>query len=75
MQQSVVEMDTLVLDGRKKLNMTCVETVDGFSEQNIKLTVKGNKVGIFGENIKITIFLVKSNMDFELKTTIIIKRK
>ncbi len=56
MQQSVVETDNLVLDGRNKLTMTCVEAVDAFSEQTLKLTVKGNKVTIFGENIKITAY-------------------
>ncbi len=56
MQQSVIETDSLVLEGRKKLSMTCVEAVDGFSEQSLKLTVKGNKVAVFGENIKITAY-------------------
>lgn len=56
MQQNVIETDSLVLDGRKKLSMTCVDTVDGFSEQSLKLTVKGNKVLVSGENIKITSF-------------------
>lgn len=56
MQQNVIEIDTLVLDGRKKLTMSCVETVDGFSEQSLKITVKGNKVFIIGNGIKITSF-------------------
>jgi len=56
MQQNVIESDCLTLENRKKLSMTCVEAVDGFSEQNIKLTVKGNKVSIFGENLKITAY-------------------
>ena len=56
MQQNVIDIDSLVLDGRKKLNMTGVEMVDGFSEQSLRLTVKGNKVLITGENIKITSF-------------------
>lgn len=56
MQNNVIETDKLNLDGRKKLSMTGVETVDGFSEQCVKLTVSGNKVLIGGENIKITAF-------------------
>lgn len=36
--------------------MTGVETVDGFSEQSLKLTVNGNKVTVNGNGIKITAF-------------------
>lgn len=56
MQQTQSQIDQLSLEGRKRLSMTCVETVDGFSEQRLKLTVNGNKVQITGENIKITAF-------------------
>lgn len=56
MQQTQSQTDQLSLEGRKRLSMTCVETVDGFSEQRLKLTVNGNKVQITGENIKITAF-------------------
>ena len=56
MQQNSIETDSLVLDGRKKLSMTCVEAVDGFTEQSLKITVKGNKVNILGSNIKISSF-------------------
>ncbi len=49
-----VELDKVLLEGRKKLSMTGVDTVDGFSEQFLNLTVAGNKVKITGENIKIT---------------------
>ncbi len=56
MQQIVKEMDKLILEGRKSLQMTGVETVDGFSEQSLKLTVGGCKTQILGENIKITSF-------------------
>ena len=55
-QQSAIEAEKLILEARKKLSMTGVETVDGFSEQSLKLTVSGNKVIICGENIKITAF-------------------
>lgn len=54
--QSQTEQDQLVLDGRKRLQMTCVEGVEGFTEQSLKLIVKGNRVQILGENIKITAF-------------------
>ncbi|MBE5750592.1 MAG: hypothetical protein E7346_06990 [Clostridiales bacterium] len=53
-QQSVSELDKLCLDGRKRLSMSGVETVDSFSDQMLKLTVSANKVIIVGENIKIT---------------------
>ncbi len=56
MQQTQAQTDQLSLEGRKRLSMTCVETVDGFSEQSLKLTVNGNKVQITGDNIKITAF-------------------
>ena len=56
MSQNQVEMDKLTLDGRKLLSMSGVQSVDGFSEQFLSLTVSGNKVKISGENIKISAF-------------------
>lgn len=56
MSQSSLEIDKLVLDGRKRLTMSGVDSVDGFSEQTLKLSVSGNKVVVCGENIKITAF-------------------
>lgn len=50
------DVDTLTLDGRKRLSMTGVEAVDGFSESSLKLSVNGSKVLITGENIKISSF-------------------
>ena len=50
------DLEKAVIEGRKKLSMTKVETVDGFTEQSLKLTVAGSKVFIVGENIKITAF-------------------
>ncbi len=44
----------LELENRKKLVMSNVEAVDGFTSQSLRLTVSGEKVEIFGENIKIT---------------------
>ena len=56
MHNNVIEQDKLILEGRKNFSMTGVQTVDGFSEQCLKLTVSGNKVIVTGENIKITAF-------------------
>lgn len=50
------ENDKLELLGRKRLSMSGVESVDGFTEQTLNLTVAGNKVKISGEGIKITAF-------------------
>ena len=56
MNQSQFELDKLSLEGRKLLTMTGVQSVDGFSEQFLSLTISGNKVKILGENIKISAF-------------------
>lgn len=48
--------DRLEIVGRKRLAMSGVEAVDGFSEQALYLTVSGVKVKITGEKIKITAF-------------------
>ena len=54
--QEKIENITLTLESRKKLSMTGVESVDGFAEQNICLTVSGEKVKILGEKLKIINF-------------------
>lgn len=51
-----IELEKLLLEGRKRLQMTAVEAVEGFSEQSLKLLVKGNRVTITGSGIKITAF-------------------
>ncbi len=56
MQQNNVVEQKLILEANKNLSMTGVETVDGFTEQSLKLTVAGSKMFIVGENIKITAF-------------------
>lgn len=56
MQQNATVTENLTLDGRKRLSLTGVESVDGFNEQCLKLTVMGSKLYIVGENIKITAF-------------------
>ncbi len=55
-QENVISQEKLVLDARKNISLSCVETVDGFNEQMLKLTVNGSKVQILGDNIKITAF-------------------
>lgn len=54
--QNQIETDKLVLDGRKKLSMTGVESVNSFSDNFLKLTVAGKTVSVTGENIKIDVF-------------------
>lgn len=54
MQEQNNNLERLCLEGKKRLSMTGVESVDGFSEQYLKLTVGKNKVFVSGENIKIT---------------------
>ncbi len=54
MSQTPIEIEKIVLDARKRLTMTGVSSVDGFSEQVLNLTVSGSKVRVTGENIKIT---------------------
>lgn len=54
--QNQENADRLELVGRKRLAMSGVETVDGFSEQTLNITVSGVKVKITGEKIKITAY-------------------
>lgn len=51
-----MEVEKLCLESRKVLNLTAVQTVDGFTDECLKLTVNGKKVIISGEGIKITAF-------------------
>ena len=55
-QQNFNVQEKLELDSRKHLFLSGVETVDGFNEQALKLTINGSKVQISGNNIKITAF-------------------
>ena len=50
---NVVENDRLVLENRRKLNMTNVTSVDSYSEQTLKLSVRESKVVVSGEKLKI----------------------
>ena len=55
-QENTTAQEKLVLDARKSLSLNGVETVDGFNEQMLKLTINGSKMQILGENIKINSF-------------------
>ena len=50
------DCEKLLIEGRKRLQMSAVDAVEGFSEQTLKLVVKGSRVVISGKNIKITAF-------------------
>ncbi len=50
------ELQVLTLEGQKRLTMTGVESVDGFSEQSLKLSISGKRVLITGNHIKISSF-------------------
>ena len=56
MSNNQVEVDKVLIEGRKKLTMTGVDSVDAFTDQVLNLTVSGSKVKISGENIKITAY-------------------
>lgn len=47
------EPNKLILEERKRLNMTGVESVDSFTDTIIKLTVGGSQAQIGGERLKI----------------------
>ena len=55
-QENTNSREKLVIEARKLLSLSGVETVDGFNEQMLKLTVNGTKMQILGENIKINSF-------------------
>ncbi len=46
----------LTIEQRTKITMTCVESVDAFSETRITLTVGGQRVTIDGNRLKILAF-------------------
>ena len=51
-----INNDKLVIDGGKRLSLTNVEAVNGFSDTFLNLTVSGKVLKILGNNIKITSF-------------------
>ncbi len=48
---------TMVVEEQKRLTLTKVSSVDAFTEQKIRLTVKTGKVLIVGEGLKINGFM------------------
>ncbi len=46
----------LTIEQQKKITMTGVDSVDGFSESEIKLTVNGKRVTISGAGLKVLAF-------------------
>jgi len=46
----------LTLDGRKKLTITSVDEVLGFSDKELKLSVSGSRLTVLGNDIKISAF-------------------
>ncbi len=54
--QENVNVEKIVIEGRKKLSVSNVESVDGFTSQWLRLTIGGQTLLITGENIKITAF-------------------
>lgn len=57
MNEALKSVETkLALEEQKRLCMTNVNSVDGFGDEFIKLTVNNKKVLIKGKNLKITQF-------------------
>ncbi|MBR5191997.1 MAG: YabP/YqfC family sporulation protein [Clostridia bacterium] len=54
--QENINVEKVLIEGRKKLSVSNVESVDGFTSQWLKLTVSGSTLLVTGENIKITAF-------------------
>lgn len=48
--------ESLMIEEQKRIKLNFVESVDGFSEELLRLTVKGKKVIIKGEKIRINQF-------------------
>lgn len=46
----------LTVEGQKKISLTGVESVDAFSETEIRLTVAGRKMRITGSRFKVQAF-------------------
>lgn len=46
--------ERLVLESRKRLNLTAVDAVNGFTDTCLNLTIAGKTLKILGLNLKIT---------------------
>lgn len=62
--QDFVGVEQLSLECQKRLVLTQVTSVDGFTSDNLKITVNSKTVVISGSNIKITSFN-KATGDFK----------
>lgn len=47
---------TVMIEGQKKISLTGVESVDGFTAQQIALTLTGGRAHITGDELKIAGF-------------------
>lgn len=56
MQEKIIKNSILTLENRKNIKITGVQSVDGFSEQTLSLTINDNKLKILGEKLKILSF-------------------
>ena len=54
--QETANEQKLTLENRKRLTMSGVDSVDSFSDKELKLTVGGDKVLIGGGGVKITAY-------------------
>ena len=50
----IINNDKLILEGGKRLSLTNVDAVNGFTDTFLNLTVSGKNVKILGSNLKIT---------------------
>lgn len=55
MQNETIQ-SVLTIEGQKKITMTGVDSVDAFSETEIKLTVNGKRVSVGGSQLKVLAF-------------------
>ena len=61
-----LEKEILTLEGRKRLSLTLVSSVEAFSEECVNLTVKECKLKIIGDKLKIINFN-KASGNFSLE--------
>lgn len=54
--QNEITQSVLTIEQQRKITMTGVDSVDAFSETEVKLTVNGKKVLITGAGLKVLAF-------------------